>query len=250
MRIAPPFGYSDIVPLQKDGKVRLPEPGKLPEFCRAANAVPISYSEFAAACHDYPLVFVSNDSGRSFSPVAVLGIAEGENLFLREDRWDSGAYFPIYLRRYPFCMARISLDSVEQADRMICVEKAFVSEDGERLFDEKGRSLPRWVSIEKLLRDYEADIELAREMCAILSDYALLEPVTLQAALRSGPMRFGGMYRVDETRLESLKATQHKLLVRKGIMGRIYAHLISLANFARLVARKDSSPAATQTVRG
>lgn len=249
MNIAPPFGYSEIVPLQKDGKVRLPASGTLPEFCRRANAVPISSSEFKAACRDYPLAFVSTDSGRSFSPVAVLGVASGENLFLNDDRWDASAYFPAYLRRYPFCMARITLNSIEQADRMICVEKAFLSDDGERLFDDKGAPLAHWLPIEKLLREYEADIEQAREMCAILADYALLEPVTLQASLAGGPVSFGGMYRVDERRLEFLTSAQHKTLLRKGIMGRIYAHLLSLDNFARLVARKGAQTAANRSAR-
>jgi hypothetical protein len=244
MEITPPFGYSEIVPLQKDRKVRLPAPGEIPEFCRKANAVPISYSEFASACRDYPLAFVSTDSGRSFSPVAVLGVAPGENLFVRNGRWESSIYLPAYLRRYPFCMSRVRLNAVEQADRMICIEKAFLSDDGERMFDDKGAPLSAWLPIEKLLRDYEADIDLAVEMCAILSDYALLEPFSLQASLESGPMSFGGMYRVDEKRLEFLNAAQHKTLLRKGITGRIYAHLISLENFARLIARKDAaSPA-------
>src|SRR5882672_1575721 len=244
MEITPPFGYSEIVPLQKDRKVRLPAPGEIPEFCRRANAVPISYSEFASACRDYPLAFVSTDSGRSFSPVAVLGVAPGENLFVRNSRWESSVYLPAYLRRYPFCMSRVRLNAVEQADRMICIEKASLSNDGERMFDDKGAPLAAWLPIEKLLRDYEADIDLAVEMCAILSDYALLEPFSLQASLKGGPMSFGGMYRVDEKRLEFLNAAQHRTLLRKGITGRIYAHLISLENFARLIARKEAaSPA-------
>jgi SapC protein len=241
MEINPPFGYKEIVPLHKDRKVRLLGPGEIPEFCRKANALPISYSEFTVACRDYPLAFVSTDSGRTFSPVAVLGIAEGENLFLRDGRWESSVYVPAYLRRYPFCMARVTLNSVEQADRLICVEKGFIADDGEPMFDEAGAPLPRWLPIEKLLREYEADIERGREMCAILTDYALLQAFSLQASTKGGTVSFGGMYRVDEKRLEFLNAAQHKTLIRKGVMGRIYAHLMSLDNFARLVARKEAT---------
>jgi len=244
MQINPPFGYSEIVPLHKDQKVQLPAPGALPEFCRRVNAVPISYSEFGVACRDYPLAFIATDRGRTFIPVAVLGVIGGENLFLCDGRWDSSAYLPAYLRRYPFCMARVTLDSVEQADRLICVEKAFLSDDGERMFDDSGAARPRWQPIEKLLQEYEADLERGREMCAILADYALLEPFALQASLKEGgAMNLGGMHRVDERRLEFLNAAQHKNLIRKGIMGRIYAHLISLENFTRLLARKNSASA-------
>jgi len=239
MQINPPFGYEEIVPLYKDRKVALPGPGAVPNFCRRSNAVPISFSEFSAACHDYPLAFITPDGGRSFSPIAVLGIAAAENLFLREDEWDRSAYLPAYVRRYPFCMARVTLDSVEQADRLICVEKTFISEDGERMFDDAGVALPRWQPIEKLLREYEADIERGREMCGILADYRLLEPFTLQALPKgSRATNLAGMYRVEERKLEFLNATQHRNLIRKGLMGRIYAHLISLENFARLLNRK------------
>jgi hypothetical protein len=242
MQINPPFGYEEIVPLYRDRKVALPAPGAVPQFCRRSNAVPISFSEFSAACHDYPLAFITADGGRSFSPVAVLGLAAAENLFLRDDRWDRSAYLPAYVRRYPFCMARVTLDSVEQADRLICVERAFVSDDGERMFDDAGTALPRWQPIEKLLREYEADIERAREMCGILADYGLLEPFTLQALPREGgAANLAGMYRVQERKLEFLNATQQRNLIRKGLMARIYAHLISLENFTRLLDRRSAT---------
>lgn len=239
MQINPPFGYSEIVPLYKNQKVRLPASGALPEFCRGVNAVPISFSELGVACRDYPLAFITADPGRTFIPVAVLGVAGGENLFLRDGRWDDSVYVPAYVRRYPFCMARVTLNSVEQSDRLICVEKRFLSDDGERMFDDAGVALPRWQSIEKLLKEYEIDLERSHEMCSILSDYALLEPFTMQAQIASAPdLQLSGMYRVDEKKLEFLNAAQHKNLIKKGIMGGIYAHLISLENFARLVSRK------------
>src|SRR5262249_25747819 len=122
------------------------------------------------------------------------------------------------------------------------VEKSFLSEDGERMFDDAGASLPRWQPVEKLVKEYETDLERSREMCAVLADYALLEPFTLQAVLKeSGAMNLGGMHRIEARRLESLDSAQHKNLIRKGIMGRIYAHLISLENFARLLARKNTA---------
>ena len=241
MQITPPFGYQNIVPYYKNNRIRLPGAGELPDFARKSNAVPISYSEFAAACRDYPLCFVSTDGGKHFSPVAVIGMAGAENLFLKEDRWDQSVYLPAYVRRYPFCMARVTLEGKPQADRLVCVEKEHVAEgtDGEIMFDAAGNPTPRWEPIGNLLEEYERDLERTREMCEILADYALLEPFTLQATLKnSGPLNLGGMYRVAEAKLEFLNAAQHKNLIRKGIMGRVYAHLISLENFARLLARK------------
>jgi len=239
MQISPPFGYKEIVPLHKDNRVSLPAPGTVPEFCNNLNAVPISYSEFSPACRDYPLVFASGDNGQTYAPVAVLGLANGENLFLADGAWDRSVYLPAYVRRHPFCMARVNLDKVEQANRLICVEKACLNEQGEPLFDAEGKALPKWVPIEKLLQEYEADLERSREMSGILADYALLEPFAMQAQPKDGvAMNLSGMYRVEEKKLAVLNASQHKNLIKKGVMGRVYAHLISLDNFARLLDRK------------
>ena len=244
MDINPPFGYKDIGPLYKNLKVKLPSAGHLPEFVRATNAVPISYTEFALAARDYPLVFTTTDEGKSFSPVVVIGMSGAENLFLVDGAWDANAYVPAYIRRYPFCMTRVTLNQVEQADRLICVEKEFLSDDGERMFDDQGKALERWQPIEKLLNEYEADLERTREMSSILNDYALLEPFTLQASMRDGgALNLAGMYRIEEKKLEFLNAAQHRNLFRKGIMGRIYAHLLSMDNFGRLMARKNTAAA-------
>lgn len=245
MQITPPFGYKEIVPFYKNNRVRLPAPGVMPEFCTQLNGIPISYTEFSVACHHYPLVFASADDGRSFMPMAVLGLANGENLFLVDGAWDRNAYLPAYVRRYPFCMARLNVDKVEQAERVICVEKEYLADDGELMFDADGKALPKWQAIEKLLQEYEVDVERSREMSSILADYALLEPFTMQAQTSAGAeMNLSGMYRVEEKRLESLNASQQKNLIKKGVMGRIYAHLISLEHFGRLLDRKIASTAA------
>jgi hypothetical protein len=246
MQITPPFGYREIVPLQKTQAVQLPAPGKVPEFCASTNAMPISFSEFRVAAHDYPLVFASGDTGQTFAAVAVVGLANGENLFARDGAWVPDLYVPAYVRRYPFCMARVTLEKKEQSNRLICVEKDYIAESGEKLFDAKGEPGEKWQNIERLLREYEADLERTREMCAILADYALLEPFTLQATEANGvPVNLSGMYRVKEEKLEHLNAAQHKNLFKKGITGRVYAHLLSLDNFGRLIAlRNKLKPAA------
>ncbi|HEX4327477.1 MAG TPA: SapC family protein [Burkholderiales bacterium] len=242
MQISPPFGYQAIAPFLRNQRVKLPPAGTLPAFTRALNAMPVSYSEFGAACREYPLVFSSSDEGKTFAPVAVLGLTDRENLFARDDGWAPGAYVPAYVRRYPFCMTRVTVSGVEQNERLICVEEACIAAgegEGEAMFSDNTEPLPRWTAIEKLLQEYEADLERVREMCGILGDYGLLEPFAMQASLNAGgSMQLGGMYRVAEAKMEFLNAGQHKNLIRKGIMGRIYLHLLSLENFARLLDRK------------
>ncbi len=245
MQITPPFGYKEVVPLYKNQKVRLLAPGEIPEFARNLNAIPISYTEFALIAREYPIVFTSGDKGQTFAPVAVLGMTQGENLFFDGGKWTPRTYVPAYARRYPFCMATVTLDKVQQQDRLICVESTHVDDKGESMFDDAGQPLEKWKEMERLLTEYEADLERSREMCAILSDYGLLEPFTMQATLNSGgAMHLTGMHRVDEKKLEHLNASQIKNLMRKGVMGRIYTHLLSLDNFSSLLDRKAARTAA------
>ncbi len=247
MDINPPFGYREIVPFLKTHRVKLPAAAELPGFTRELNAIPVSFAEFGVAGRDYPLVFASGDDGKTFSPVAVLGLSSGENLFLDDSGWAASTYVPAYVRRYPFCMARVTLDAIEQQDRLICVEKAYVAADddsGEAMFDGDNQPLPRWTGIEKLLNEYEADLERTREMCSIYFEYGLLEPFTMQATLTGGtPMNLTGMHRVNEAKLEFLTADQLRTVLRKGLLARVYAHLLSLDNFGRLLDRKAARPA-------
>ena len=246
MQITPPFGYKRIVPLRRDQKVRLPAPGEVPQFAHTLNAVPISFAEFAPAARDYPIVFTSGDNGNRFAAVAVLGLTSGENLFLDGDAWAKGVYCPAYVRRYPFCMAKVTLDKVEQQNRLICVEADYAEGGaGEALFDDQGQPIEKWKGIERLITEYEADLERARELCSILSDYGLLEPFTMQATFnQGGAMQLTGMHRAAEPKLETLNAAQLKNLLKKGILGRLYAHLISIENFARLLDRRAARAAA------
>jgi hypothetical protein len=140
-------------------------------------------------------------------------------------------------------MARVTIDNAEQAKRLICVESDHLEGEGaEAMFDSAGQPGEKWRNIERLLSEYEADLDRSREMCAILADYGLLEPFTMQASLAKekggAAMHLTGMHRVNEKALENLNAAQLKNLLRKGLMARIYLHLISLENFSRLLDRK------------
>jgi hypothetical protein len=188
-------------------------------------------------------VFTTGDQGKTYAAVAVLGLSAGENLFYGDGRWSSGAYVPAYARRYPFCMARVNVNKVEQKNRLICVEKSALDEErGEPMFDPAGQPSEKWKGVERLLSEYEADLERMREMCTLLADYGLLEPFSMQAKMKQekggASMQMTGMHRVAEKNLENLNAAQLKNLIRKGYLARIYVHLLSLENFARLLERK------------
>ena len=242
MDIKPPYGYQEIVPLIRQHRVVLPVGRKLPLVFRDLAALPLSFTEFAVACRDYPIAFIGAGSDGNFVAMAVLGLENQQNLFVAPDGgWDAAVYLPAYVRRYPFCMTRVTVDGREQPERVACVEQRALSDKGEALYDAKGESLPAWEERRKLLFEYEADLQRSEEMCRELAQLQLLETFTMQAVPNQGtPVAMTGLYRVAEEKLAALAPEQLKELAQKGILARIYAHLISLANFGRLLDRRTA----------
>ena len=241
-QITPPYGFQDVIALTKTHRVLLPKGQSVPVVFRNMNPLPVSYTEFPIASRDYPLVFISSDNGQSYAPMLVLGLAAQQNLFVMgDDTWDRRTYLPAYVRRFPFCMTRVMVDGKEAPERVACVEKIAVNDKGEKLFDDNGQALPEWQQREKLLFEFEADLARTEEMCKLLARHQLLEPFTMQATPNAGePLQLTGMFRVSEEKLAQLDGAVLQDLAAKGVLGRIYAHLISLDNFRRLLDRRAS----------
>jgi hypothetical protein len=239
LQITPPFGYDDIAPLQKNARVLLPAAGTTPHFCRSINALVLSFSEFSAASRDYPIVFASSDAGETYSPVVVLGLADAQNLFVdTKGEWDRTTYLPAFVRRYPFCISRLNVGGEPRSEKVVCIASAYLDPQGLPLFDAAGGPTPQWQAAERLLEEYEADLELTAQMCESFRKLDLLSPFSFQVTQDDiAGLKLEGMHRIDEQKLTALKPANHKALVTKGLMSRIYAHIHSLENFARLYSR-------------
>lgn len=254
MQITPPYGYGSIVALEKRHKVLLPDlpssgGGTVPDFASRMNAMGISGAEFAAAGRDYPIVFVRSPEAR-YLPVAVLGVSDGSNLYVADGHWTAGNYVPAFLRRYPFCPSQVTLDGVVQENKLVCIDRAYIDESGVALFAADGTPLPRWAERQRLLEEYEKDLEWTAQMCAGLEGLGLFVPFSFQvtAGVHTWVL-LQGMQRIDETKFLALPGDSHKDLAEKGWAARVYAHFFSLANFARLVERAQSRAAAAEEKR-
>jgi hypothetical protein len=237
LKITPPFGYTELQPLSRTDRVLLPH-GSTPQFCRGVNALALSRGEFVAAGRDFPIAFASSDT-KAYSPVAILGLTDRQNLFVQESgEWDRSTYVPAFVRRYPFCIAKVMVEGKPRAERVVCVEKAYVDSQGIALYDDKGKSTPQWQAYERLLEEYENDLELTQQMCAVLAKLELYSPFQFQVMDGDkAALTVKGMHRIDEKKLANLKPASHTALIAKGYMSPIYAHFHSLENFGRLYSR-------------
>lgn len=239
MKITVPWGYDEIVPLQKQHKVLL-SGGGTPAFCRATNGLQLSFAEFVVAARDYPIVFAA--AGEGFVPVMVLGLADRSNLFVSAaGDWDPACYLPAYVRRYPFCISKVyDAEGKPGSERIVCIARTYLDPGGVALFDAEGRPGAQWQAIERLLTEYESDLDRTAEMCAALQRLDIFIPFSMEVTENGRKAtRLKDMFRVDEAKLAALKPAAHKALVTKGFMGRIYAHLHSLENFSRLYRREQ-----------
>ena len=240
MKIDPPLGYEQITPLLKNHKALLPRAEETPAIFHRLHAMPLSLSEFEPACRDYPIVFVTDDGGKTFNAVIVLGMQVKQNLFILTDgMWDRRTYLPAYVRRYPFCMSRVTIDGEAQKERIVCIEESALQDSGERLYDESGKALAQWNVLEKLIFEYEQDLVRCESLCKLIAELKLLEPFTMKAEVDGFTMQLEGMHRVTRSALEALPADQLRRLMSAGALEKIYSHLLSLDNFRRLLNRRS-----------
>jgi hypothetical protein len=238
MQITPPFAYPEIDTLKKTDRVVLPRAGDTPGFCRELHVIPVSYTEIPVAQRDYPIVFVTADNGATYMTMAILGLKAKQNLFVSPLGWDRSVYVPAYVRRYPFCMAKVTVDNAQRDERVVCVAKDAVVTEGDSLFDANGTPTAEWQGLEKLLQEYETDLVRSEELCKAVAELDLLEPFNMQASLNTGAtLQLTGMHRINENKLIELDPAKLQELARKGVLSRVYSHLLSLENFRRLTDR-------------
>jgi hypothetical protein len=241
--VSAPFGYSQVVPLRLEHRVRRVD--TLPLALRQANAIPVVADEFAVVADRLPIVFVQTASataaGGDLVPSALTGLAAGENLLLVDGQWDPAVYAPGYLRRYPFLLAHIE---GEDGRMVACVDEPLLSAtDGLPIADAAGQPLPEWQAMQQFLLDYQAELERTLNWTRQLVELQLVEGFAFNAALQGEPVHVEGFFKVSEERLDALSAEQLKALQSSGALRLAYLQLFSLRRLPDLVARRRSAPA-------
>lgn len=232
-----PTGYSKLVPFTRDGYLGMGRSARASaEFVAGLNSILVLAPEFFAAARSYPIVFGKDGSGRLL-PLAITGLAERENLFVDgQGRWLGDTYIPAYVRRWPFFVAAVRTDSPQA---VICVDPAGLEESEMPFIDKNGEQTPLWQDTERMINEMEAARGVTKEFVETIAELDLVEPFEAHAVPNQGArMRLANMLRVSEERLNKLPEKKIKALMNKGYLSRIYAHIISLENFQRLLDLK------------
>ena len=239
MNITAPFGFSEVVPIEINHRLKVDT--VLPDFYATQNAIPVTVGEFPAVLRDLPIVFAPLGDGpepAAFIPVAVCGISAGDNLLIDAGQWENATYVPAYLRRHPFCYAFGPGQADGTRPSILCVEKRALSDDGEALYDAAGEPSPAWKEAREFIDQVESDFVRTQQFARLMHDLKVLDSFTMTANPPNvGELRVTGMFRVNEDKLKALTADQLRMLIDRGAMRLIYMHLSSIDRFPGLIQR-------------
>jgi hypothetical protein len=201
------------------------------------SALFVAAAEFADTCREFPIVFVragkEPDGKDQIAPVAVMGLQQGQNLYLDGPKWRAH-YMPAILRIYPFCIGRIDTERFA-----ICVDMAWPGAqktEGRGLFEADGQPAPLLQEMQKHLEGLEGEIQRTRLVGAKLQELELLREMRFDATMPDGRKHsVDGFLTVDETKMQNLPDNVIGELHRTGVLGLIHLHWVSMGNMRRLV---------------
>ncbi len=200
-------------------------------FAKAVNSVPLMEAEFALAAAEFAIVFAGVDD--DLVPVTLLGVRDGENLFVDGSGQWLGKYIPAFIRRYPFVFS--SVDNGQNFTLCIDEQYAGLNEEGrgERLFDADGEQTQYLKNVLTFLQAYQVQFRRTQAMCRKIKELGLLDPMQAQVTLKTGQrMTLAGFWTVNRERLAALSSEKLGELAKAGDLERIYEHLWSIRNFS------------------
>jgi hypothetical protein len=206
-------------------------------FVASTNLIPLTVAEFVAASLSYPVVFL----GDGKVPLAVMGLREGENLFVtQEGDFRVDAYIPSFVRRYPFVFA-----ADQASERLVlCIDRAapFVAENAEVPFFENGEPSSYTQTAMQFCNDFETERRRTEQFVNMLKELDLFETreATFQPMNFDGtpaaPVKLADYFAVSLDKLNKLPAEKFLELRDNGALAQVYAHLFSLLAWDKLVA--------------
>lgn len=245
------YGQPEPLSVDAHGALGVNPVDKPYAFVGQTNLVPLTVTEFAPATLSYPVIFV----GDNRQPVAVMGLRAGENLFVSDaGEFRPEAYIPAYVRRYPFVFAN---DDVQKR-LILCVDRAapFITEGGSTPLFVDGQPSPYVQQAMEFCNNFEQERQRTDAFVKLLNELDLLDTREAVFTPRNPDgtpgqaQKIAEYFAVSEDKLKALPAEKLAELRDNGALGQIYAHLVSLLGWDRLIAMAFQKAAATQTPAG
>ena len=237
--------YENPVPLNRAEHKELRMKGlSHMKFAMNTHSVPLTGAEFGLAARDLLIVFAGTDAANA-GPIALLGLRQNENLYVdAQGQWAQDIYVPAFVRRYPFVLGE-KPQGQEGSDFTVFLDERFEgfnSAEGQRLFNEDGTDTELLTNAVGFLSEFQQNVERTRWFMEQLVKHDLLEARNVQLRKNGEPdssqgITLNGLFMVNEEKVRALDEKVTHELLREGVFGWIYAHLLSLTNIDRLAQR-------------
>ena len=211
-------------------------------FSFAANAhlVPLTVTEFSVAALSFPIIFVGDDR----QPAVVMGLRDGENLYVNESGdFDFDSYIPAFMRRVPFVFA----NDTSQQRMILCIDAGSPMVDpngGDVALFENGQPTPYTEGVMNFCKEFEGERARTEDFVRLLKELDIFETKKATFTPPAGPdgvqpptQDVAEYVAISEEKLAALPDAKLGELVRNGALQQCYVHLASLGNWDRLIAR-------------
>lgn len=215
-------------------------------FVDTTHVVPLTVQEFGIAAASFPIIFAPDRR----TPLAVMAARGGENTFIDEaGNWEMDAYIPAFIRRYPFVFAADQTND----NMVVCidVDAVMIGENPDLPLFNNDEPSEYTKNAMDFLQDFERQRRATEEFAKLLNDMDLLEEksVTFTPNNPDGTpgetVKVADYVAVSEDKLNALPAAKFLELKQSGALAGIYAHLVSLLQWQKLVNRAVRNPLVT-----
>lgn len=207
-------------------------------FLTQAHAVPITVSEFGVVATCFPVIFVGPDK----TPVAVMGIRQNENEYVDgAGQPDPDAYIPAFVRRYPFVFA-----SDPKTDRLLlCIDRAaeMVSDRPDVPFFEGDQPSKFTQDAIEFCKEFERQRRATVEFIEMIDKAGLFEQKSVAFTPRDQngnvgeTQKIADYWAISEEALNALPDAKFNEIRNTGALAAIYAHMVSLMNWQRVIQK-------------
>lgn len=209
--------------------------------------VPVFPIEARHAQAHYPLVF-AKDAQDQFQMVALLGLEQGENLFLDNGVWQA-SYKPLIIEKGPFLIGRSAPTDGDTDTLSIYVDL----DDPRIVIDEQNaeHALPVFLphggntdyidNIANVLSTIHLEQAKHKAFIDACEAHDLIESFVMDIELDgAGTHRLSGFYTINEDRLKALSGEQLKALHDGDYLQTIYMMLASMSQLRQIIAYKKA----------
>lgn len=209
----------------------------------------VTLSEIPRLVIEYPIAFTKSNETGPLIPVALFGVNPEQNLYWRDDRWNSVSV-PLNIGRQPFFVGLSDnpVPGTGEKSLVPCIDldnPGVQSEAGEALFDTSGAETPYLRHKLALLAELVDSEQKTRAFVEKITALELIQPIQLELKSPNNPPRkISGLHSVEDKKLRALDGAVLAELNTLGYLHAMHAMMSSLGHL-QILARRSPAPAAT-----